>query len=174
MFRVITRIFRVITRIFRVITRIFRVITRIFRVITRMFRVITRIFRVITRIFRVITRIFRVITRIFRVITRIFRVITRMFRVITRIFRVITRIFITRIFDILRVAVDCYHAERFLVLNFIWKDGELNTSIYMYTVTLLSGTFKSFNQWKISLYEHGVLTFLSFCKESVKWDNSQG
>ena len=102
---------------FRVITRIFRVITRMFRVITRIFRVITRMFRVITRIFRVITRIFRDITRMFRVITRIFRVITRIFRVITRIFRVITRIFITRIFDILRVAVDCFHAERLLVLK---------------------------------------------------------
>ena len=159
-FRVITRMFRVITRIFRVITRMFRVITRIFRVITRMFRVITRIFRIITRIFRVIMRIFRVITRIFRVITRMFRVITRMFRVITRIFRDITRIF-----DILRVAVDCYRAERLLVLIFIGKDGKLNTSIYMYTVTLLSGTFKSFNQWNVSLYEHGVLTLLSLCKE---------
>ena len=136
--------FRVITRIFRVITRIFRVITRMFRVITRMFRVITRIFCVITRMFRVITRIFCVITRIFRVITRMFRVITRIFRVITRIFRVITRIFrvITRIFDILRVVVDCYCclSSRWEISE--WKDGKLNTSIYMYTVTLLSGTFK--------------------------------
>ena len=134
-----------------------------FRVITRIFRVITRMFRVITRIFRVITRIFRVITRMFRVITRMFRVITRMFRVITRIFRVITRIF-----DILTVAVDSYcsvSSRRLLVQNYIWKDGKLNTSIYMFTVTLLSGTFKAFNPWKISFYEHGLLTLLSFCTE---------
>ena len=38
----------------------------------------------------------------------------------------------------------------------------------MYTVTLLSGTFKPFNPLMISFYEHGVLTLLSFSKEYLR------